>query len=513
MSSSTSLSEQLPSVHLNRPESSWIHSASVTGPFGITASVRDFAEVIDWQEHTRDLTQGYYRLIHPPRLQRLKACLESRYPGWTAVLFTSGKMAEKETGDLIEVLGRPESLMLHDVLPGGLESGALHVVSVEEHDMPAGFTLMEDPDLAAVLHERNRRRGGSLSARGVAHLLGESDAEPFESSDRNACVDLMNRLEPAESILFYPSGMGAVTAVLDEVLTLETPRMVVLGNVYRDTHLLLEEQAWAGRDVEGIFLDTDDLDGLSRHLQDPKVAGVFMETITNPLIEIPNLPAIADLCSRAGKALLVDSTMASPFNVHPLELGATVVIHSTSKYLSGHNSHGGGVVLTNHSQWAEAFADSQAAWNNHLSPAEFTPLKQGLETFSKRMPRFNANGKVLADMLRKHPAVETVYFANEGGPEWLGGLGSVVSCELKTPSLEKVATFFDDPLPGVVKAPSLGSDQTLFCPYVLLAYYDKSEEYLKDCNLSKTLFRFAAGSEEDFDSVLASISSALDKTL
>jgi len=116
-------------------------------------------------------------------------------------------------------------------------------------------------------------------------------------------------------------------------------------------------------------------------------------------------------------------------------------------------------------------------------------------------------------MLRRHPAVETVYYGNAGCPDWLSGLGSVVSCELRDPSIAKVETFFNQPLAGVVKAPSLGSNETLFCPYVLLAYYDKTDEYLRSCNLSKTLFRFAAGSEEDFSEVLQSISAALDQTL
>jgi cystathionine gamma-synthase len=140
---------------------------------------------------------------------------------------------------------------------------------------------------------------------------------------------------------------------------------------------------------------------------------------------------------------------------------------------------------------------------------EYTPLLRGLETFESRMPRFNANGAALAEMLRAHSAVETVYYGNEGCPDWLHGLGSVVSCELKAPSLEKVAALFDQPMPGVIKAPSLGSNRTLFCPYVLLAYYDKSDPYLHDCNLSKTLLRFAAGCEEDFVQVMEGISEAL----
>jgi cystathionine beta-lyase/cystathionine gamma-synthase len=202
--------------------------------------------------------------------------------------------------------------------------------------------------------------------------------------------------------------------------------------------------------------------------------------------------------------------MASPYNVTPLQLGADVVIHSTSKYLSGHNSHGGGVVLTTSSDWHKRLRTDQTTYDNHLSSAEFTSLHEGLISFPYRMPRFNANGQALAALLRSHPAVEKVYYGNQGRPEWLKGLGSVVSCELKNASLSKLETFYNQPLRGLIKAPSLGSNQTLFCPYVLLAYYDKSEEYLRDCNLSKYLLRFATGCEENFDTVLSSVSNALD---
>jgi cystathionine gamma-synthase len=126
------------------------------------------------------------------------------------------------------------------------------------------------------------------------------------------------------------------------------------------------------------------------------------------------------------------------------------------------------------------------------------------------MQRFNANGQALAERLRSHPAIAQVDDGGSTRPDWLKGLGSVISCEMKSPSLQKLAAFMNHPLPGVIKAPSLGSDKTLFCPYVLLAYYDKSDAYLQECNLSKTLLRFAAGSEETFDPVLDSISEALD---
>ncbi|MEX2606257.1 MAG: PLP-dependent transferase [Kiritimatiellia bacterium] len=512
MSATPPIALKLPSVDASTPEREWIHSASVTGPYGITAAVKDFAEVLDWQEHRRELTQGYYRLIHPPQVRMFKRRLEAACPGYTAVLFVSGPMAEKEWRELCAVRGLKLNTQSHSELPESVEDAECHLLHLTQDDLTAGVALVKDPEQAAELHERNRRRGGSLSARTVCALLGEV-AAGGDSECETACATSLCYMEKAEHCFFYPSGMGAVTAVLDVVLQPECPRMLVLGNVYRDTHLLLEEQAWAGREVHTDFLDTHDLDGLRQRIGNPQVAGVLVETITNPLIEIPDLPGIARICTEAGKPLLVDSTMAGPLNATPLDLRATVVIHSTSKYLSGGNTHGGGIVLTNHSDWAEQLATRQEQEQNRLSPLEFPALWEGIQTYPDRLFRFNRNGETLAELLRSHPAVETVHYGNQGRPEWLKGLASVVSCECRDPSIEKVGRFFDSPLPGVFKAPSLGSNQTLFCPYVLLAYYDKSDAYLRECNLSKTLFRFAAGCEEDFGPVLKGISDALDELL
>lgn len=513
MNSSFPIADHLPACHRDQPVEAWIHTTSVTGPYGITASVKDFAEVLDWQEHRRELTQGYYRLVHPPQVQDFKARLEKKYPGFYAVLYSSGPLAAQEVRDLLSIKASTLGMSCHENLPENLPRGQIHVLALQEGGCTAGVGLTEDADLAAELHERNRRRGGSLSARNVDFYLN-ADAGFFTEADcKSRCAGHLLEMENAASVHFYSSGMAAVTAVLDIALTPAQNRMLVLGNVYRDTHLLLEEQIWAGRDVQTDFLDTQDLAGLRARIYDDAVAAVLIETVTNPLIEIPDLPQIAEMCQQAGKPLLVDSTMAGPLNACPLDLGATVVIHSTSKYLSGSNVHGGGIVLTRDVEWMQKLSDQQARLDNRLSPLEFPALLDGLNSYPERLARFNANGEALAACLRAHPAVETVYYGNQGRPDWLKGLASVVSCELKNPSLDKVAAFFNAPLPGIIKAPSLGSNQTLFCPYVLLAYYDKSDAYLAACHLSKTLFRFAAGCEEDFSQVLAGISDALNQCI
>lgn len=503
------LDGQLPAVTADLPESDWIHTTSVTGPYGITASVKDWQEVMDWQEHRRNLTQGYYRLIATPQVRELTTRLEAKYPGWHAVAVSSAGLARKEVTDLLSVRNLERDTPEFGELPDALPGGTIPLLTFSSPAGSAAVAFFEDADLAAELFERNRRRGGALPGR-VAEGLLRGTEFPSDPAAEQACTLLLAEWEQADHVFYYPSGMAAVTAALEHVFTPAHNRMIVLGNVYRDTHLLLEEQEWAHRDVVTDFLDTDDLEGLQKRIRNPAIAGVLVETVTNPLIEIPDLPAIADLCREAGVPLLVDSTMAGPLNAAPLALGADLVIHSTSKYLSGHNTHGGGVVLTRDAGRAEALNSDQDALGHTLAPVEFPVLLEGLSTYPERLVRFNRNGEALAELLREHPVVETVYFANTGRPDWLKGLAGVVSCELKDPTLEKVAAFFESPLPGVIKAPSLGSNQTLFCPYVLLAYYDKTDAYLRQSNLSKTLLRFAVGCEEDFGSVAEGISDALD---
>lgn len=504
------LSLDLPPAEPEQPPAAWIHTCGFCGPFGITASVADFAEVLDWQEKRRALTQGYYRLIHPPRVQRFKARLEKKYPGFEAVLYASAPLAAVETRDALAVRGVDRAPVIHRGLPSSLEGEGPHILDLRDGEVLAGVLLTPDPELAAEAHERNRRRGGALSARNVAWFLNEPDATAADPAVEQTVRQTLLELEGARDVLFYPSGMGAVTAALEAARALGGNRVLVMGNVYRDTHLLLEEMPWPGRDMRAEFLDTRDLDGLRDKAGAPDVAAVFFETITNPLIEIPDMPAIARIARGAGVPVLVDGTMATPRNCRPLEHGADAVIHSTSKYLSGNNAHGGGAVLSRDPKWIDTLRDQQRARANILSPLEYPVLWAGMSTFGERMERFNRNGRELAAALAAHPAVDRVWFGADPLPPWIKGLGSVVSCELKDPSREALAAVFDAPMPGVVKAPSLGSDKTLFCPYVLLTYYDKPDKYLSDCNLPRHLLRFAVGCEEDFLPVRNGILAALE---
>jgi len=135
-----------------------------------------------------------------------------------------------------------------------------------------------------------------------------------------------------------------------------------------------------------------------------------------------------------------------------------------------------------------------------------------LATYLERMPRFNENGRRMAAFLREHPAVAQVWFPTDDQLEQAGHLhaaASVVSFTLKDGSLPALTRFLEAAMPGVYKAPSLGSDVTLLCPYTLLTYFHRDAAYLDAIRLPRHLLRFSVGCEADFEPVLASVGKAL----
>lgn len=170
--------------------------------------------------------------------------------------------------------------------------------------------------------------------------------------------------------------------------------------------------------------------------------------------------------------------------------------------------------MTSDSDIAARLAERQARLRNRMSPFEAAELLKTLPTFPDRMIRFNANGRRVAALLAKHPAVKRVYFpVLPGQPtptlSWLSGFGSVVSFVLHEEGLSPVQRLYDFQTPTIRKAPTLGSDVTLLCPYVMLTYYTRNDEYLAAHGLPRYLVRIATGSEKDFDPVEKDLLSAL----
>lgn len=489
--------------------------ASVGGAFGVTAELVPYARIVDYQEKRAIPEQGYYRLCRHPIVRRLEARVRALIEVPVVQLVHSPGLAAEELAHFLSLTPGPWSVVEMEGVPDRWPEGATHVVcALAEGVVRMGLILSRESDHAPLLWERIRKRGAVPSARDAALLCGESPGtEPREEISDAICHEL-RVLSAAPHCSLYPTGMGALVAAVDAMWNPNRPDIAIVGHLYSDTHVLLSEMPWhADMSFRSHFLRADQAESLAELLADANVGLVFVETITNPLVEIPNLPRIIELARAAGARVLVDNTMASPANCRPLELGAHAVVESTTKYLSGGNDHGGGAVLTGDTAISTRLVAEQGRLGSGMSGFEGEALMGGMTSYLERMPRFNDNGRRMAAFLREHPAVAQVWFPTDDQMAQAGhihGAASVVSFTLQDGSLEALTRFLETPMSGVYKAPSLGSDVTLLCPYTLLTYFHRDAAYLDEIRLPRHLLRFSVGCEVDFEPVLDAVRNALD---
>jgi cystathionine gamma-lyase len=222
---------------------------------------------------------------------------------------------------------------------------------------------------------------------------------------RTALESCLAALEGAERGLAFASGLAATNAVLAQLRPGD--EVAAAADLYGGTFRILE----------GVFKPW----GLvSRYTDDPRPEGfrgiitaktklVWIETPTNPLLQIVDIAAVADLAHKAGAIFAVDNTFASPYLQQPIKLGADLVVHSTTKYLGGHSDVVGGAVLGRKDLLAP-IAFYQNAAGGVPGPFDSWLVLRGIKTLAVRMDRHCANARILADWLVKHPGVSRVYF-------------------------------------------------------------------------------------------------------
>ena len=396
-----------------------------------------------------------------------------------------------------------------DGLPGPLvlQGVRFAVAGLRAPGVKAGAVLGNADRVMDRLKVQVKRRGPTLSSRTASSFLGGAGAAA--SSEAPARVaDALCRLEGGTRAFLYSSGMSAITRVLDLLRCPEKPQVVAVGHLYNDTYQTL-------RLGPNRFAGVDEREALAGLVSD-QAAAILTETITNPLSDVPDLDLLSQVARSRGIPLVVDNTLATPVNCRPFEHGADVVIHSTTKYLNGANDHAGGAVIVKDPLLAKRLADCQFLLDDQMSSPEAHALEQNLASFPRRMARFNDNARKVAGFLAGHRAVERVYFnslpshrsfATAG--RLLRGPGSVISFTLVQADWERLRAFYDAELRGIVKAPSLGSDVTLLCPYTLLTHYEDTDAELAAIGLPRFLLRVSVGCEDDVDTVIASLGAAL----
>ena len=178
-------------------------------------------------------------------------------------------------------------------------------------------------------------------------FAGEQEGQSYiryDNPTRNALTDLVNELEGGAGAVACSSGMSALHLGILAAL-LDRPKRVVAASALYGSTVHMLNSVFAPMGVETTLADACNLAEFEQAIIENKPGAVIVETISNPLVRVPALDKIAEMSRRAGAPLIVDSTFATPMLVRPLELGASIVVHSTTKYMAGHGDVLGGVII------------------------------------------------------------------------------------------------------------------------------------------------------------------------
>jgi cystathionine beta-lyase/cystathionine gamma-synthase len=329
-----------------------------------------------------------------------------------------------------------------------------------------------------------------------------------QNRTRSALEENVAALEGGHAGHAFASGMAAISCLMTVLKAGD--HAVVSRNTYGGTYRYLT-RVLERYDLHFAWVDTSDLAAVERAFT-PATRMLYVETPTNPLMDVTDLAAAADLAHARGARMAVDNTFLSPYLQRPIELGADFVVHSTTKFLNGHSDSLGGVLVSTTPEDAEWFALVQKSAGAILSPFEAFLNLRGIKTLAVRMDRHEANARAVVDFLARHPAVERVLYP--GLPDHPGhavqkrqarGFGSMVTVELGGFAAAKEML---DRLRVWSLAESLGGVESLASHPASMTHASIPPERRAELGLTDGMVRLSVGIE-DVEDLLADLDQAL----
>ena len=316
-------------------------------------------------------------------------------------------------------------------------------------------------------------------------------------------------LEGGSSAHVFASGMASVTALCQ--MFLRTGDHLICGhNVYGGVPRFFNE-VMANFGVEFSYVDTSNVSAVaSAFKKNTKL--VWIETPTNPLMVLTDIRATADVTHKHGAQLVVDNTFMSPYFQRPIELGADMVMHSTTKFLNGHSDGLGGVIIGTTPEHKQKLAYIQKAAGAILSPFECWLVLRGVKTLKVRMEQHDSSGRQIAAYLAAHPKVKkTLYPGLPGHPQHalaeqqMTGFGSMITFDLGTKeNANKVLTR----LRVCTLGESLGGVETLISHPATMTHAALGEQGRRQIGLTDGMVRISVGIE-DVEDIQADLKQAL----
>ena len=316
-------------------------------------------------------------------------------------------------------------------------------------------------------------------------------------------------IEKGKAAFAFASGMAAEGAVM--TLLQSGDHVVVTDNTYGGTYRLFE-RVLRKYQLDFSYVDSSNLEEIERAIR-PATKMLFLESPTNPTLRLTDLRGASEIAHAHGVIVVVDNTFASPYVQRPIEFGADLVVHSTTKFLNGHSDSVGGIVVAvkdEHIEWLKFVQNAEGAI---LGPMDAWLVLRGTKTLPIRMERHNANAMALAEFLAAHPKVRRVHYP--GLPshpqhalarQQMCGFGGLISLELG--SLDKARTLLEG-VRLMALAESLGGVETLISHPATMTHASVPAERRQAIGVTDDLVRISVGIE-DIEDLRDDLAQALD---
>jgi cystathionine gamma-lyase/cystathionine beta-lyase/cystathionine gamma-lyase/homocysteine desulfhydrase len=297
----------------------------------------------------------------------------------------------------------------------------------------------------------------------------------------------------------FASGMAAIDAIT--TLLESGDHVIVTANTYGGTFRLFDK-VLRRYGLEFSYVDTSRLELIEAAIT-PRTRMLFVETPTNPVLLLTDIAAVSEIARRRDLVLVVDNTFASPSIQRPIELGADLVVHSTTKYLNGHSDSIGGIVVAvrdDHIEWLRFIQNAAGAI---LSPLDSWLVLRGTKTLAVRMAQHNANGLAVARFLADHPAVTHVFYPglpdhpqHDLAKRQMRGFGGMVSFDVGTyENARRVCNH----VRLMALAESLGGVETLISHPASMTHASVPADRRAETGLTDSLIRISVGIEDEQD--------------
>jgi cystathionine gamma-lyase/cystathionine beta-lyase/cystathionine gamma-lyase/homocysteine desulfhydrase len=329
-----------------------------------------------------------------------------------------------------------------------------------------------------------------------------------QNPTRSALEANLAALEGGRAGFAFASGMAATNAVM--TLLRAGDHVIVSDNTYGGTFRLFDK-VLKKFGLEFTYVDAREPQNVE-DVARTETRMVFIETPTNPVMSLVDIRAVAEITRRRGVRLVVDNTFMSPYFQRPIELGADIVVHSTTKYLNGHSDSIGGAVILNDEEDIRAMAFIQNSAGAIISPMDAWLVMRGTKTLAVRMRQHDENGRIVAQFLSEHPKVRHVYYPglkshpqHELARRQMSGFGGMISFE--TGSLENASRVLE----GVklcTLGESLGGVETLISHPATMTHASVPDVERDRLGITDGLVRISVGIE-DVDDIIADLDKAL----